>query len=329
MIIRTDKRQTRYSIVDNTGFEDARLSLKAKGLLAYFLTKPDNWEVRIEDLVKRSPDGRDAIQSGLRELSKFGYAELRTVRGSSGRIGGKQWFIHEAPLQSVASPTDGKPGSRNNELEYSGLEFPDPSPINGFSVGRENRRTGKPSDGKPGHIVSTEVITNTDVLGNTEGEQTRARAGQNAVGNSAEKPVGQKVPPSSARPPHGPVLFSESPWACVPLDEWAEAFRAECAGIPADPAWYFNRAKDWSNEKGGTSRDWVATAARFAKDDLQKQKLVTTEQLKHVLNQSTRPVQQSQSSRTGSGAGSNPIVDLEEAAARASRITERRRLSGL
>ena len=320
MIIRTDKRQTRYSVVDNTGFEDSRLSLKAKGLLGYFLTKPDHWEVRIEDLVKRSPDGRDSIQGGLRELAKFGYAELKVVRGSGGRIGGKQWVIHEAPVESVVSPTDGKPASRSNELEFNDLGFSSPSPTNGFSVGRQNRRTVKPSDGKPAHIVSTEVITNTEVLGNTECEQKRAHAEPKPAA-SMKKPVGQKTPPISAAPPS--LFFSESSWALASSEEWSESFRAAVDGIPADPAWYLNRVRDWSAEKGGTSKDWVATAARFAKDDLVKNKLVTIQQIHNVISNRTQdnPTIGPSGSRA---ANRSPIVDPDEVLARTARIIARR-----
>jgi hypothetical protein len=72
-IIRVAKRQGRYLVADAEIFEDKLLSFGARGLMAYLLTKPDNWEVRRDHLVSASPAGRVALQRMINELKEAGY----------------------------------------------------------------------------------------------------------------------------------------------------------------------------------------------------------------------------------------------------------------
>ena len=80
MIIRNRGRNRDCTVVAKKMLADPRLSWKAKGILSYLLGHSDDWEVRTEDLVNRSIDGRDAVYSALNELRKAGYAKLEVVR---------------------------------------------------------------------------------------------------------------------------------------------------------------------------------------------------------------------------------------------------------
>lgn len=84
-IIRTVKdRSNPYVIVNNTVFTDPRISWKAKGLMGYFLSRPDDWQVAVGDLVRCSRDGREAVYSGLRELIEQGYVVRTPARPGQG-----------------------------------------------------------------------------------------------------------------------------------------------------------------------------------------------------------------------------------------------------
>jgi DnaD/phage-associated family protein len=76
--------------------ENPKLSWKAKGLLAYLLSRPDNWTVRFGDLVKRAPDGAHTIRGAMKELRKAGHVKVVAER-EGGRV--KQWIytVHESP----------------------------------------------------------------------------------------------------------------------------------------------------------------------------------------------------------------------------------------
>ena len=305
MIVRTAKKQNRFSVVDNTGFNDPRLSYKAKGLLGYFLTKPDNWEVHTEDLRKHGTDGKDSIQAGMRELSNYGYAKLESVRGEGGKIVGKQWVIHEVP----DSPIAGKSGSRLQ-------------PTDGKTDGRKNRLSGKPSDGKTGYIVNTESLVNTDVLINTE----RSSSDSDARAENQphfEKEKGKKAPPIPARPPAGPTVvpttFSQSIWATATTGAFALAlheYAPETAD--ADAGYYRQRCRDWSAQNPNKAKpDWIAFAAQIIGDDRSRGKLVTIQPI-----QSQNGIS-SNTSSAGPGQSSNDNL-VERAAAIADRIKKSR-----
>lgn len=98
-VIRVKKRPSSFVLIDKTFLEDTRLSYKAKGILAYLLSKPDNWKVIVANLVNNSSDGKAAVYSGLRELKKYGYYEKRPVRSEDGRkIARWESTVYEVPV---------------------------------------------------------------------------------------------------------------------------------------------------------------------------------------------------------------------------------------
>lgn len=103
-IVRVSKRESGYTILDPYFLSDERLTWKAKGLLAYLLSKPSNWRVYIADLVKRSKDGRDAVYSAIKELETCGYVERRQTRDESNRITGMETVIYERPIIDDPGP---------------------------------------------------------------------------------------------------------------------------------------------------------------------------------------------------------------------------------
>lgn len=85
-----------FVMIDRRVIENPALSWKAKGMLAYLLSRPDNWVVRFSDLVKRSPDGGHTVRAALKELRDAGHLKITTER-ENGRV--KQWIytIFEVP----------------------------------------------------------------------------------------------------------------------------------------------------------------------------------------------------------------------------------------
>jgi len=97
MIIRTEKnRNNPYYMKNRAATEDPRLSWKAKGVHDYLMSKPDNWEANINQLVKASPDGAAAVRSAVKELIKYGYIARVQVR-DNGKIAGWRLDTFESP----------------------------------------------------------------------------------------------------------------------------------------------------------------------------------------------------------------------------------------
>ena len=118
-IIRVQKnRRNPYVMIRNSVFEDPLISWKAKGLMGYFLSRPDHWTILLSDLVKRSPDGRDKVYSGLAELKQHGYVEHVFDR-DQGKIVRGRYIVYEEP--QAPHPEDPK----TVEIDEPYPDFPD------------------------------------------------------------------------------------------------------------------------------------------------------------------------------------------------------------
>ena len=85
MIRRAPRPEGNFTVLHNTMLRDQRLSYKARGLLCYILSMPDNFRFTAELLTRHAPDGRQSVMSGLRELRDAGYLTTRRHQTSDGR----------------------------------------------------------------------------------------------------------------------------------------------------------------------------------------------------------------------------------------------------
>lgn len=96
-IIRVQKNSDNpFVMIDKRIFSDNRISWKAKGILGYLLSKPDDWKVIVGDLVKQSKDGEKSVYSGLRELIDSGYLVRQACR-ENGKIVSWEYIVFETP----------------------------------------------------------------------------------------------------------------------------------------------------------------------------------------------------------------------------------------
>ena len=61
--------------MDKTPLQDKRLSWKAKGIIAYMLSMPDDWTFYMTELINHSTDGEKSFRSGMKELKDCGYVQ--------------------------------------------------------------------------------------------------------------------------------------------------------------------------------------------------------------------------------------------------------------
>jgi DnaD/phage-associated family protein len=96
-IFRTVKNKDNpFVMIDRRPIDNAALSFKAKGILAYLMSRPDGWEVSVTDLVRHGTDGEASIRSGLKELKDAGHMKYTTSR-REGRITGWLIEVYEVP----------------------------------------------------------------------------------------------------------------------------------------------------------------------------------------------------------------------------------------
>ena len=113
------EHRSHWTGIANAMLEDHRLSLKARGLLAYLLTKPEGWQAQTTQLCHISDhDGRSAIYSALEELTTCGYATYEQPR-DAGRFVKGGWTIRETPQTGfplTENPDTEKPPTENRHL---------------------------------------------------------------------------------------------------------------------------------------------------------------------------------------------------------------------
>lgn len=99
-IIRTNKRESEkpFVMIERSIFENTELSWRAKGLLGYLLSRPDDWSVCVADLINRSTDGRDSCYAALKELGDAGYIAKSARPKLAGRFGGFEYVVFEKPV---------------------------------------------------------------------------------------------------------------------------------------------------------------------------------------------------------------------------------------
>lgn len=104
-IIRKAKnKENPYAQIDKVMLNNPGISLKAKGLLSQLLSKPDDWETIIENLVNTSLDGWDSVKSGLKELDNYGYIVRYRTRSKQGIIKGFETLVYDEPQHPPKKP---------------------------------------------------------------------------------------------------------------------------------------------------------------------------------------------------------------------------------
>lgn len=99
MILRNEKRNREYTIIANQVLRNESLTWKARGILSYLLSMPDDWQIYLKELVKRAPDGIDSLRSGIKELEALGYITKEQARDEKGKMAGYEYIVHETPKE--------------------------------------------------------------------------------------------------------------------------------------------------------------------------------------------------------------------------------------
>ena len=148
-----------YVMLDKRLAEDPSLSWKAKGLMAYMLSRPDDWQIRVADLVRRSPGGESAVRSGLRELEQHGYlVRKRRHDAATGRFAGITLTVHEqpAPTSSADAPSCDTPQTELPQTADPDAEY---RPLTNTESTKTEQNQAEVDDvvpSKPTHDVSAQ-----------------------------------------------------------------------------------------------------------------------------------------------------------------------------
>lgn len=133
---RAIKESGNFVTVHKNFIHDKKLTFKAKGILLYLLSRPDDWQIYETEILNHTMDGKDSLKSGIKELEEVGYITRTRKRNNKGHLNGYEYLVYEHPIQSgnsyLGKTDDGKPNIGESD---------DGKTVNGKSVSTNNNST--------------------------------------------------------------------------------------------------------------------------------------------------------------------------------------------
>ncbi|MFC9416900.1 DnaD domain protein [Bacillus mobilis] len=148
------KKDTNYSVIHNTPLRDENLSWRAKGLLAYMLSLPDDWTFHATELSQHAKDGKETTANTLKELKKAGYLKRYPLQNpETGKISHWETAVYEVPtIEGENHPLEKPPSGITTDWK---------------TMRMENQSMEKPPLLNTNDLLSTEIpstnLTNDDV----------------------------------------------------------------------------------------------------------------------------------------------------------------------
>jgi len=119
------KPQTPFTQTPNSLLNDQSISLSAKGLFSFMLSKPDGWNFTLRGLSSQLKEGLAATSSAMNELKESGWITYRKFADGRG-----EYELHFSPQN---------PNLENRDLADPNLEKPDM----GFRNDLDNKEISK------------------------------------------------------------------------------------------------------------------------------------------------------------------------------------------
>ncbi|MFF2176457.1 DnaD domain protein [Lysinibacillus sp. NPDC058147] len=146
-IFRVRKKEN-YVVLDKGFLNDTRLSWKAKGLLAYMLSLPDDWSFCISNLATHSKCSRESTANIIKELSQAGYVHKVQGRTNMGKFRKVELSVFETPQVEPFSenPITVKPLMEKPLTEYPAILINNKSLNNNLLNKNKNNNKGHSSE---------------------------------------------------------------------------------------------------------------------------------------------------------------------------------------
>ena len=106
-----------FTTIGNELIQNPALSWKARGIIIYLLSMPEDWLFNLEDLSNRAPEGRSALRSGIKELEDLGYVHIVRERQDNGQWDGWIWYVYEEPQPRCENRTSVNSTSEKKTLQ--------------------------------------------------------------------------------------------------------------------------------------------------------------------------------------------------------------------
>lgn len=147
---RVYKESGNFVTVHKNFIHDPNISWKAKGILLYLLSRPDDWQVYEKELEKHSLDGRDSLKNGIKELEATGYIVRTRKRDDKGRLREYEYSVYEQPNQNGLSNVGlSNVGKTNTGLSNVGKTVPTNNDFTNNDLTNNNNTKNDSSSAQP------------------------------------------------------------------------------------------------------------------------------------------------------------------------------------
>ena len=106
-----------FTIIPNEALLDERLTIGARWLLCYLLSRPQDWQVQIADIQKKAAVGRDKAYALVNELIAVGWVRKDEDRQKDGRWAGVEYVVMDEPAKRETSPFPENPDAAEPQAE--------------------------------------------------------------------------------------------------------------------------------------------------------------------------------------------------------------------
>lgn len=96
---RTVKQDGDFVLVHKQFIYDSKLSARAKGILLYLLSRPNDWQIYTSEIQKHMIDGIKSVNSAVKELMDAGYIKRTLKRSEKGTFKGYEYLVYEIPTE--------------------------------------------------------------------------------------------------------------------------------------------------------------------------------------------------------------------------------------
>jgi len=132
--------------------QNVALSWEARGMMAYLLSKPDDWKVNAKNLQQGC--GKHKVYSILDELIKKRYLTREISKDDEGKFSGYTYYVYEEPQPIETGPeSEAQPSAESNHVPQNGI-----------------RKNGIPKSGTHTYKESKQNTESTDTIGSLKSE---------------------------------------------------------------------------------------------------------------------------------------------------------------
>ena len=107
-------KKDNFTIIHNKLISDNSISLKAKGIMLYMLSKPVGWNYNPKDIANNSKDGLESVYSGLKELIEAKYVSRR--KNKDGTV---DYFVFEDKEENNIIDYQEKPNQEKPNQDFA------------------------------------------------------------------------------------------------------------------------------------------------------------------------------------------------------------------